>query len=627
MKSLYEIIKNVGEHCLDSLDSITNILCFCLFHKNITKYNNYLVFTSKIKKTYNFEMCILKNIDSLISILKTNTYIEYDDILGEIFNLILHNKEFTKLAKVLKYHYMNRHLFGYMFSDILDIKDKSVLCLSSQAGEFNNLPSTNVDQYDLNKNYYLWTSLANEIINKPVKIQNTDYIHDDCINKNYDVILCNIPQGIKNITHASCCKRIKDLKIRGTKSEPLILQLIMTSLNNNGVGCIIVPNNLLYNNSKQHVETRQYLIDNFNVTKIITICSTFLYDTTYNCSIMYFEKTTNTKKISFEKIELENNIVTNTKLFDVTTEEIINKSYNLYYEKYITIDVPKKDIEYKLKDVVEVVNTQTTKLDNHYITIPTYINNKTVELHFDTFNLEKDRISLIVKDEDKCLQKYFNYYFYQVIKPNLYVATTGKLKKIDIDLLLDINIHIPSLHTQNIMIKYFDINFNLIDTNNRQIERYNSLKNQYINLMINNSNKIALKNIFKIESKCKSDNTITIQKNSHTAGTVCLSTENNLENPNMYYLNKINNYNDNLAYILLKNKERELNSLARLTKSHILNRTNLEDFEIANLSDEIQQKIIEQCKKYDSICENLHEVNNSILNSDIIKDIYTIENS
>ena len=84
--------------------------------------------------------------------------------------------------------------------------------------------------------------------------------------------------------------------------------------------------------------------------------------------------------------------------------------------------------------------------------------------------------------------------------------------------------------------------------------------------MINNSNKIALKDIFKIESKSKSENTITIQKNSHTAGTVCLSTENNLENPNIYYLNKINNYNDDLAYILLKNKEREINSLATLTK-------------------------------------------------------------
>ena len=42
-----------------------------------------------------------------------------------------------------------------------------------------------------------------------------------------DVILANEPFGLKNITHAECCERIKELKIRGTKAEPLFLQLMM----------------------------------------------------------------------------------------------------------------------------------------------------------------------------------------------------------------------------------------------------------------------------------------------------------------------------------------------------------------------------------------------------------------
>lgn len=107
----------------------------------------------------------------------------------------------------------------------------------------------------------------------------------------YDVILANMPFGLKGLQHAKCCERVKALKIRGTKSEPLFLQLMMASLNLGGRCAVIVPDGVLVNNSLCHNETRKYLLENFELKKVIRIIGKVFMNTGIQPSILFFENT------------------------------------------------------------------------------------------------------------------------------------------------------------------------------------------------------------------------------------------------------------------------------------------------------------------------------------------------
>jgi hypothetical protein len=105
--------------------------------------------------------------------------------------------------------------------------------------------------------------------NCTTNIQTHDSLYGDLPQTGYDVILANMPFGIDNIKHADCCERVKALKIRGTKSEPLFLQLMMVSLNMRGRCAVVVPDGMLLNKSLLHKNTRKYLFENFELQRVI----------------------------------------------------------------------------------------------------------------------------------------------------------------------------------------------------------------------------------------------------------------------------------------------------------------------------------------------------------------------
>ena len=86
----------------------------------------------------------------------------------------------------------------------------------------------------------------------------------------FDFILANPPFGIKKLLYKDMNKKIKSLGINGTKGEILFLQLCMCKLNNNGKCAIVVPEGVLFNSTKMYKETRKYLLENFNLKKVIT---------------------------------------------------------------------------------------------------------------------------------------------------------------------------------------------------------------------------------------------------------------------------------------------------------------------------------------------------------------------
>ena len=127
--------------------------------------------------------------------------------------------------------------------------------------------------------------------NRTTNLLTHDSLYGDLTQTGYDVILANMPFGLKGIKHAECCERVKALKIRGTKSEPLFLQLMMVSLNMGGRCAVVVPDGMLVNSSSCHNDTRKYLLDHFDLKRVIKMKGQFFMNTGIQPSILFFEKT------------------------------------------------------------------------------------------------------------------------------------------------------------------------------------------------------------------------------------------------------------------------------------------------------------------------------------------------
>lgn len=128
---------------------------------------------------------------------------------------------------------------------------------------------------------------------RPTNLLTHDSLYGDLTQTVYDVILANMPFGLKGITHAECCERVKALKIRGTKSEPLFLQLMMVSLNRGGRCAVVVPDGMLVNHSSCHDGTRRYLLDHFELKRVIKMRGQFFMNTDIQPSILFFQNTGN----------------------------------------------------------------------------------------------------------------------------------------------------------------------------------------------------------------------------------------------------------------------------------------------------------------------------------------------
>jgi hypothetical protein len=619
--------------------NITNTLLYCLFLKAIKEDEDcvkgmninelYQLFINKkyiekYEKQYNFKMFIIDYNDFKELINLYNTYeFSYNNVLKQILDIL----------QTKKYSLINV-LINYILS-LTEWNDKSILNLNIGTGDIimslldNKVNINNIYGSEFDNQIKIWT-LLNILIQTDKDSNNNikqyDLLYDDLsFDKNtFDIVMCKFPHGIKNIIHANCSQAIKNLKIRGTKSEPLILQLITTLLSKNGVGIIIVPNSLLFGESKQHVETKKYLLDNFKVNKIINIDESICSN---KVSILHFENTGSTKKVDFFKLNNKTGTIIEQDKITINYDKILKKNYNLFYEQYIESNEIVYNFETKkIIDVLSYINEPNYQgeegLNGNYILIPEYFDKK-VEIKFDDFVLPKNKYSIVTNNSEKYLQKYLNYCVIQLIKKNQHKLSKGKMLKFDFDSFNEYEIPIPSLKIQQILINYFDLNYKIIEKNNNQIQLYSMLKNEFINMLVSSASNIQLKNICSVDHKPIDDETIMIQKNSNTAGMVSLikSYEKNT-NTNIYFLNNINNkYTKKCLYYIIKFLENKLVNLAYLTNTINLSRMNLENFEIPDISLDIQNKICEQCEVYDKIQDNLVEINQTIIQKDIFNEI------
>lgn len=305
------------------------------------------------------------------------------------------------------------------------------------------------------------------------------------------IILANEPMGLKNITHASCCDKIKDLKIRGTKAEPLFLQLFMQSLENNGRCAVIVPDGVLFNNSNLHKDTRKYLIDNFNLKKIVSMNDDFFMNTGVKTSILFFTKEDNkTKNIKFCEIKLKDNEIDETLIQKVSIKEIKNKDYILNPNTYLEDPIKQiENIEYKkLGEICEVnfgqriIKNETESKEEDKIKYPCYggggisfytkeYNREGLNVIISRFGVSHECVRIITgkiwlndsgltvypKNDKEVSHKYMCYYILS-ISNSIYKLCVGACQKnLNVKEFTNIPIPLPSLQTQNEIVKRLDV--------------------------------------------------------------------------------------------------------------------------------------------------------------------------
>jgi restriction endonuclease S subunit len=168
-----------------------------------------------------------------------------------------------------------------------------------------------------------------------------DSLYGDLTQTQYNVILANMPFGIKGIKHAECCERVNKLKIRGTKSEPLFLQLMMVSLALGGRCAVVVPDGMLVNSSSCHNDTRKYLLDHFELKRVIKMNGQYFMNTSIKPSILFFENTGKpTTAVEFwEVLRNEKGEIAETMHVSVPREKL-DASVSFDVRRYMESDTP-----------------------------------------------------------------------------------------------------------------------------------------------------------------------------------------------------------------------------------------------------------------------------------------------
>ncbi len=204
-----------------------------------------------------------------------------------------------------------------------------------------------------------------------------DSLYGDLPLTGYDVILANMPFGLSGLKHAECCERVKNLKIRGTKSEPLFLQLMMASLKMGGRCAVIVPEGMITNITALHNGTRKYIVKNFNLKKVIRMNGKFFTNTTIKPYILYIENTgSSTTSVEFTELQIEGDKISEKLILNVSADKFDDTySFDIRkLEKNDNMAVYHSKYQYKmLKDICKVTfGSRITQKNNKGTIYPVY---------------------------------------------------------------------------------------------------------------------------------------------------------------------------------------------------------------------------------------------------------------
>lgn len=256
------------------------------------------------------------------------------DIVGDIYEM--HLKTGSKNARDLGQFFTNRLAIKFMIDLVKPkiLEDGGVETIADPTMGTGGFLSMAIDYYNKlgkinwkkNKDRIYGFDLDNRVrdyasINlfletgyKFPHLYTRDTLNNDiCVDEkpiSCDIILANEPMGIKGLKYTDFCDRIKELKMNGTKAEPAFLQLFMQALNEGGRCAVVVPDGMLFANSKQHSLTRKHLVENFELREIVKMNDkNFFMNTGVSASIIYFCKSgEKTDTVKFSEISLNSDM-------------------------------------------------------------------------------------------------------------------------------------------------------------------------------------------------------------------------------------------------------------------------------------------------------------------------------
>ena len=678
-----ETIKNMSH------DNINDQSIYDIQNELFEKYN---IFGSK---KYNFNSNIIQKI---INILSNDTIIYSKNIMEEIFIFCINNENLT-IIKDYSQYYLNKILSEWIVNlsntntnidKILDgnYKINSYLDIIVKKSGINNILNSNLYAVqtnfiinDLVKLNYLIKSkqMLTNIIS--TNILTSDLVFNNTI-ESFDVIFFNFPSDVRNMIHASCCQKIKKLKIRGTKSEPLLLQLVMKSLNKNGKAIVIVPDSLLYSDASQPIETRKYLLDNYNIKKIVQINEQLYHGeelvrdlksqtSLLKNSIIYFENNGSTKSIEFSKIYLKDNIIYEDHLLSLDASKVNDISalyYKLYLDDYNPNTNNKLILEYKSFDdlfILDDTNNIIENQNNDYLVLNKYyknddsinycrnfnkldtklspyftntnnitITNTNTNTIINTNTITNTNTNIYITQKENISLYYSLYYLKHILITKTSNFTKGKMNQFDINKIKTIQIPIIDTSKQLAVTNYLTLSSKIMDSNYRNIKLYEELKNSLIETLPK-TDTIELSKITNINpnNPINPNNTIynkpiiSILKNSLSAGTVNKYNNTDILSNNSYYILPNNeNFKEDYIYYYLKYNENNLKNTAQLSPQPNLSLNYLSSYKIPNIDLDNQINIINYCKEFDNNINKYELENETIKNKDIMSIISKLYN-
>ena len=565
-----------------------------------------------------------KGLDSIQRLLSLHKIKDYDTI-DSVFKYYFENENMADIREYSRF-YNKKELIKCIFNMIKLDKNKIETVLDGNV-KINSFLEHALAFYKNDKIYQdkiqekIYGIQTNDIIRgisllNYMNIFNTDILLNDIPSKinTFDVIFFDFPMGIHNIIHANCCSKIKKLKIRGTKSEPLLLQYVMMSLNKNGRAALIVPDSLLYSDSLQPIQTRKYLLEHFNVKKIVELENM----TTSMTSLLYFENNGKTTSIEFSKL---NNITENHNMLEhhIMKLDVTNIDVNssLYYKHYSDINKPANNmIEYM--EAGELLNFNHISTKNVLVVDKYYKGLESIRLVSNETVPNEDLIYISEKTEGTFNINYLHY----MLQCDYVKFTKGKMHQFDIDKIKKHKIPVLSNTTKQSISNYMILSNNIINNNNEYIKNYQEMKQSLLNTIPRNK-MVDIGSICNILSTPLPNSVpkklIGVIRNGLTAGTVNLINENTVLSNNSHYI-YVGETHHMIKYVyhIMKHNENKLIELANLTPQPNLNKSNLLSLKIADLDPTNQQQLSLYCDDFDANIEKYKMINENIMNKNII---------
>lgn len=437
-------LKDDHQRCFDLLyckSGATEDLISCLDNQFETKNFNFKLNnpTHHVEILNEFKKLDFSNLDGKI------------DILGTIYEIHLGSGSNKSAMRDLGQFFTGRDVCKYMTAlcnpkILSDGRAESVLDPTMGTGGFlssyiqhlgnlvdwskmhNDIAGYDIDEFVMSIgkiNLYLQTGQLFDRIKHRDTLSND--IGTETQRLKFKNILANMPFGVSGLTHAGCCKRVRNLKIQSTKSEPLFLQLMMASLDDGGRCAVVVPDGVLTNITKGkdsskrgYNGTRKYLLDNFELKRVIKMKGQFFSNTGIQPSILFFENTGKPTSVT-EFWEVEKNsagLISEELIVSVPREKIDTDSYSLDMRHYVEVTVSEKASEFpmvKLGDIVSFTNGHAFKKEEFINTGIPVIKIK---------NIKNNRINfndiVYAKQNDKLTQ-------FIVKKSDIIISLTGEL--------------------------------------------------------------------------------------------------------------------------------------------------------------------------------------------------------